>query len=210
MRRHALGLIALAALLAPSLALATEPTLSDAERAEIVALLADSRAHVEVLVARTPDAFWATKPAPERWSVAEVVEHLILSEPLLRGLATTALASEPDPGWEAAAGLTTAELAERIKDRSQKFQAPEPLKPQGGMARDEALRRFSGERAVTLDLVRTTTAPVKMHTAEGPPGKMNVAQWLVLVGAHTERHAAQIEEVLSQLAAASTPAVGAP
>lgn len=170
------------------------------ERAELVALLADSRAHVEELVASTPADSWATKPADGGWSVAEVVEHLILAEPAIRGLASQALAAEPTAEWQETAAMTIAALSARVTDRSQQFQAPDPLQPQGGMARDEALRRFSGERAVTLDLVRTLTGPVKMHISTGPPGTMNVAHWLTLVGAHTERHAAQIEEVLAELA----------
>lgn len=183
----------------PLVALASDGTLTAEERGEIVDLLVASRAHVEELVANTPADQWATKPGEGRWSVGEVVEHLILSEPVLRGLALGALETPANLEWETVAATTTAQLVANLADRSQKFQAPEMLQPTGELARDEALRRFSGERAVTLDFIRSTSAPLKVHTATGPPGTMNVAQWLALVGAHTQRHAAQIEEVLGQL-----------
>lgn len=205
--RHRLALLTLLALTATA-SFAADATLSAAERSELVDLLASSRDRIETIVAATPEALWTVKPAPDRWSVAEVVEHLVLSEGMIRGFGLAALAQPANDGWEAvAAAISTADLAARIGDRSQKFQAPEPLQPTGTLTREAALRQFAAERAVTLELVRSTTAPLKAHTAEGPAGVMNVAQWLTLVGAHTNRHAAQAQEALDlATAAAAAPA----
>ena len=64
----------------------------------------------------------------------------------------------------------------------------------------ELLEKFGMLRARTLDYVRTTDAPLKGYTAEGPAGKMNAHQWIGLIGAHTLRHNAQIAEAQAMLA----------
>lgn len=203
MSRPSLALLSLLALSATA-SFAADATLSTAERTELVDLLASSRDRIETIVAATPEALWTVKPAPDRWSVAEVIEHLVLSESMIRGFGLSALALPANEGWEAvAAAASSADLVARVGDRTQKFQAPEPLQPTGTLTRDAALRQFAAERAVTLEFVRSTTAPLKAHTAEGPPGLMNVVQWLTLVGAHTNRHAAQAQEALDLATAAA-------
>ena len=40
---------------------------------------------------------WKWKPAPERWSVGETAEHIVLAEALLFGNVQKAIASQPNP-----------------------------------------------------------------------------------------------------------------
>ena len=175
-------------------------TLSGAERAELLDLYERGQRELETLVAGTPDELWAKKPAPERWSVSEVVEHLGAAESLLFGMMQQALAAPASSDWALAAGrMSTDNFLGMLQDRSKKFQAPEPIQPKGGMARAEALAKFAGARAVTAEFVRRTALPVKKHLADGPAGKMTAHQMLVLIGGHNLRHNAQIREVLEQL-----------
>lgn len=174
-------------------------TLTDAERAELIELLETSRSATEELTARATCENWAKKPAEDRWSVVEVLEHVVLTEEGLFATAQGALESPEDPEWETMAGAQVSDMINRIQDRSQKFQAPEPFEPKGGMERTELLERYGAVRAVTMDFVRSTQAPVKRHTATGPPGKMNVQQWMALIAGHNLRHNAQITEVLEQV-----------
>jgi quercetin dioxygenase-like cupin family protein len=175
-------------------------TLSDAERAQLLDLYERGQRELEELVAATPDELWAKKPAPERWSVAEVVEHLGAAESLLFGMAQQALAAPASSNWALVeGGLSTENFMAMLQDRSKKFQAPEPIQPKGGMTRADALARYAGARAVSAEFVRRTTLPVKKHLADGPAGKMTVHQMLVLLGGHNLRHNAQIREALAQL-----------
>ncbi len=175
-------------------------TLSDAERAQLLDLYERSQRELETLVASTPDELWAKKPAPERWSVAEVVEHLGAAESLLFGMAQQALAAPASSNWALVeGGLSTESFMAMLQDRSKKFQAPEPIQPKGGMTREEALAKYAGARAVSAEFVRRTALPVKKHLADGPAGKMTVHQMLVLLGGHNLRHNAQIREALEQL-----------
>lgn len=179
---------------------AVSPKLTDGERLQILDLLERGRTQLAELVARTPDELWDKKPAPDRWSVAEVVEHLGTTERLLTGMAQQMLTSPIDPNWTSVAARTSADgLAQAVEDRSRKAQAPEPVQPKGGMSRQDALAAFGSARLITEDWVRRTDAPLKQHVATLPPGTMNVHQVLVLIGAHTLRHNKQIAEVLAEL-----------
>lgn len=174
--------------------------LSGAERAELLELYERGQRELETLVAGTPEELWAKKPAPERWSVAEVVEHLGAAESLLFGMAQQALAAPESADWALVeGGMSTDGFLGMLQDRSKKFQAPEPLQPKGGLTRAEALAKFAGARAVSAEFVRRTTAAVKKHVIDGPAGKMTVHQTLVLLGGHNLRHNAQIREALEQL-----------
>lgn len=179
---------------------APSPLLADGDRAHLVELLESSRQELETLVASVDKETWNHRPDPERWSVGEVVEHLILAEEALFGMVHQALSSEPDPEWQTLNQGTEA-VETLVQDRSQSFQAPEGLQPTGKVERSKAVADYAAKRARTLDFVRGTQAPVKQHVASGPPGKMNVQQWLALVGAHNLRHNRQIADVVELLKA---------
>ena len=174
--------------------------LSDDERAFVVKMLEDSRSELEGLAAQADAEVWHQRTDPDRWSVGEVVEHLLLAEEGFYGMLTGALAGEQDAEWEAVAATGVDGLVGMVQDRTQKFQAPDDLTPSGELSREESLARYAAARAKMLDLVRSTDAEVKKYTIEGPPGTMNIQQWLALCGAHNLRHNRQIQDVLDGLA----------
>jgi uncharacterized damage-inducible protein DinB len=179
---------------------APSAALSGGERAQLLDLYQRGLEETEALIARTPDELWAAKPAPDRWSVSEVVEHIALTEPQLLGLAQKALAEPANPEWASiSGGFPVDALLARVQDRSRKATAPEPVQPKGGWSRADALTRFAGARAQTSELVRRTDGDLKKHVAATPLGNMTVHQILALIGAHNLRHNQQIAETLDQL-----------
>lgn len=172
------------------------PNLTEEERAHVVELLETSQSELEALAAEAEGDLWTERPAADSWSVGEVVEHLVLAEEMFYGIVTSTLESEPNPEWRTVAESGTAGLEATVRDRSQQFQAPEPLQPTGEPSRSDLLARFASARAGMIELVRSLDGPVKQHTFTGPPGTMNTHQWLVLVGAHTLRHNQQMKEAL--------------
>src|ERR1039457_861799 len=63
-------------------------------------------------------AQWNFKPAPDRWSVGEIAEHIALSEDMIYSLITEEIIKSPaDPGKRAAPPVTDAYVHER--DRSE-------------------------------------------------------------------------------------------
>lgn len=176
-------------------------SLSGGERAEILELYDRSGGELQALVARTPDELWAKKPAPDRWSVSEVVEHLALVEKALNGFILQTLAAPADPNWAVTESSRSIDAILRAgTDRAKKFQSPEFAVPKGGMSRADLLASWGGARAQNAELVRRTTAAVKKHTADVPNGgKMTMHQLMAYVAIHNLRHNAQIAEALAQL-----------
>jgi hypothetical protein len=81
-------------------ALAADPHITSADRAKLIRYLQDSQTEFLSYIDGISDAQWTWKSAPERWSVAETAEHLVLAESFLFDLAQKAIASTPNPDWE--------------------------------------------------------------------------------------------------------------
>lgn len=154
----------------------------------------------EALVAATKGlspAQWNFREAPERWSVAEIVEHLAASEDLLFQLVTeqvmkTEKMAEPLPNVEE----TDKQVLAFLTDRSKKFQAPEPLQPTNRFETPEkAMEHFLASRARTLEYLKSTP-DLRLYAMEGPGGqKRDAQQWLLFISGHTVRHTLQLNEV---------------
>lgn len=136
------------------------------------------------------------KAAPDRWSVAQVLEHIAASEDLLYGLITGKVMKEP-----AAPGRDLAKLDEgvltMVPDRSHKVQAPEPLVPNNRFGSSAAsLKHFEESRATTEAFLKSTP-DLREHAMDNPPmgAKLDAYEWILLIAAHSERHTKQIEEV---------------
>jgi hypothetical protein len=141
---------------------------------------------------------WRFKPAPDRWSIAEVAEHITVSESTILGLVQTKFVAGPaTPERRAEVKFTDDQLLTRIPDRSHKAQAPEILKPTGRWAnREELTKAFESERQATMEYVKTTQEDLRDHFGPHPSlGTLDAYQWILLISAHSERHTKQIEEV---------------
>jgi hypothetical protein len=145
-------------------------------------------------IAGLSQAQWTFKPAPDRWSVAECAEHVVLTDEQIFGRLRRILQS---PG--AASGATREQdeqLYRSMLDRSRKFKNDEPTQPTGRWATIAALASsFREERDRTIEYVRTTEENLRVRAAESQSGSRDAYQLLVVMAAHTERHVAQIDEV---------------
>jgi hypothetical protein len=185
-------LAAIALSLAAVTATAQDPT--SAERKQAQRYLTDGRKGVEDAVKGLSEAQWKFKPAPDRWSVAEVVEHLALIEDVVRGILGK-IPQAPAPAADRNAKEVDAMLLAKVADRSTKFQAPEGALPTGRWTPTGALEHFVASRAQTAALLDSTPG-LRAHTINHPVfGPLDGYQWIIAVAAHTERHTKQILEV---------------
>jgi hypothetical protein len=84
-----------------------------------------------------------------------------------------------------------------IPDRSQKAQAPEPLKPTNRFGSAQgSLKHFEETRATTENFLKDTP-DLRGHAVDSPMGgaKVDAYEWVLFIAAHSERHTKQIEEV---------------
>jgi len=172
--------------------------LSAEERAKAIKYLVDSQKELLASIEGLSEAQWKFKAAPEKWSVGEVAEHILLAEGLLFSAVERALAAKPNPDWETKTKGKTELLERALVNRTTKAQAPESIVPTGKLSRDEVIARFNEARAKTLKFASTTDLPLKDHTVEHPfPifSTLNAYQWLIYIPLHNLRHNQQIAEV---------------
>jgi DinB superfamily len=142
---------------------------------------------------------WNFKSAPDRWSVAEVAEHITLSEEAIAQLVTERIMKMPAATAEQkekARGKEQVVLT-KVVDRSVKAQAPEFLKPTGRFkTQQELVSEFEKRRTANISYIQNTQDALHDHVFDHPvAGPLDAYEWMLLVSAHSERHTAQINEV---------------
>jgi hypothetical protein len=173
-------------------------TLSPEERDSALKSLQASRDAFLKSIAGLSEKQWRFKPAPDRWSVAEVSEHIAVSESTIFGMVQSKVMTSPaDPSKRAEVAGKDELILTKVPDRSRKAQAPEILKPANRWAtREELTKAFEDSRKATMDYVRTTNDDLRDHFGPHPLlGELDAYQWILLISAHCERHTKQIEEV---------------
>jgi hypothetical protein len=170
--------------------------ITDQEREIALALLARSRGVVLEAVKGVTENQARWKPATERWSILEYVEHLAVSDDALVALVKRTLESPAHT-----------ETAEERSAREQKIRetpvprgvnrAPESLKP---VARfntlAEAVSAFLAARERTVEYARSTEDDLRKHFAPHPVlGSLDAFQWLCGNARHAESHAGHVVEI---------------
>jgi DinB superfamily len=179
---------------------ANDPKMTTEERAKAIKLLKDSQQETLEALEKLSDEQLKFKAAPEKWSILEVAEHIMLAEGLLFAAVERALANQPNPEWETKTKGKTEFMEKAIVSRERRVQAPESIVPSGKLSRTELIAKYKEARAKTLKFAEDTQLPVKSHTLDHPfPvfGTLNAYQWLIYVPLHNMRHNQQIAEVKS-------------
>jgi uncharacterized damage-inducible protein DinB len=177
---------------------AEKSALTQEERQAAIQYLEATRQKVLDSVKDLTDAQWKYKPSPDRWSAAEVAEHIAVSEGTLFGLVTNQVMKTPAaPEKKAAAKGKDEVIRNSLTNRTVKAQAPEMLKPTNRFAtREETIKAFLASREKTIEYVKTTQDDLRGHFLAHPFFKdMDGYQWLLLISGHSERHSLQILEV---------------
>ncbi len=163
----------------------------------INSLQATRKLFLESVAGLTPEQ-WSFKAAPDRWSIAECAEHIAVSEDFIFGLVRDQVLKSPAaPEKKAEVKVTDEQILELLPNRSQKFQAPEPIRPTHRWASpDETVAHFTQSRDDHIKYLETTQDPLRDHYMQHPAmGMLDGYQWILLMSGHTERHTAQINEV---------------
>lgn len=177
---------------------------------EVLADLDTHRAALERAVHAAPAELRERRPAPDRWSVAEVLGHLVLVGGQITGLLRSVIDSARAAGLgaeqETSPVVSTLDVS-RILDRSRPVVASGASQPRAGVSVSEAeaalIQQRKALRAVLLSADGLALAEV---SAPNPVlGPLNVYQWVLFLGAHEARHTAQIDEIGAALSIVPTP-----
>lgn len=173
---------------------------------EINAYLDANRAALLEEVERVAPALRETRPAPDRWSVAEVLEHLALVERritgLLAGSLSAARAEGLGPERETGPVVGTFDLT-RVLDRGRPVEATAAARPLGGLDARGALAALEESRAALREVLFAGDGLALGEVSLPHPvfGPLNFYQWVLFVGGHEARHVAQIRGIAGALAA---------
>ena len=144
------------------------------------------------------------KPSDDVWCVAEVVNHLALTDKrvtmLLAKVTGEARAAGAAPDSATAPILPSVDVR-KVLDRSQKIRNPRGDPPVGASVAD-GLTALDAARAELKKLLSQPDLPdlgkvSAPHPAFGP---LSGYEWVAFMAAHTRRHADQIREIGGQLA----------
>jgi hypothetical protein len=194
-RCYAVMMIVVLALAGAAAGKAQDVSQADKERA--LQYLESTKKGVLEATRGLSDAQWNFKPAPDRWSVAEVMEHLAAAEDMLRGMTQEQVMKSPAVPVRDAEETKKADegVIAMVPDRSHKAQAPEPLKPTNRFGSPAAAQKhFLESRATTEDYLKNTPG-LRAHLSDSPMGKLDGYEWVLLIAAHSERHTKQMLEV---------------
>jgi hypothetical protein len=170
-------------------------TLTAADREKGLQYFQQTRDGVTAAVKGLSEAQLKFKPAPDRWSVAEILEHITLVEDSLFQNVTEKIMKAPAgaPGRDTA--KIDAMIVAMLPDRSQKRQAPAEFVPSGRWTPEETLDHFLKSRAKTIAFLESTP-DLRAHVVDSPLGQpLDAYEWLLFIAGHSERHTKQMLEV---------------
>lgn len=138
------------------------------------------------------------KPAPDKWSVFEVSEHLALAEVFLFDLINGGVMKAPANATKTSS-VSIELIMQKVPDRTQKFPAPEPIQPDKARweTMEATMEEFNRRRANTINFVDKGNDDMRERFMMNPAfnAELDGYQWIIFLSAHTERHVKQILEV---------------
>jgi uncharacterized damage-inducible protein DinB len=168
-----------------------------------------ARAALLDVASAIPADRFADRPAPERWSAAELLEHLARVETGCARVIAKRAAGAREAGLGAETGdrsMLDALDGRGVTDRSRKLKAPEIDAPAGGFSRERALEALAASRAEFKRAVADADglALSEVRHTHVVLGEIDLYQWILFVAQHEKRHTPQLEEIAEQLRA-TTP-----
>jgi uncharacterized damage-inducible protein DinB len=179
---------------------------------EVLNYLDTERSSLREAVELVPSARRDESPGTDRWSVGQVLQHLVMIEKRIgRGMTKWVLDARDGglgPETETSSVMNSLPL-ELIADRSERKTAPEQVRPTDDLDAASAWTALEQTRAVLRAAALAgdglaLSEVIQTHPVLGP---INLYQWLLFVGAHEVRHTAQVREIAAELSTSSNKAV---
>lgn len=173
---------------------------------EVFTRLDRSRAALRAAVDSVSRDRRETRPAPDCWSTAEVVEHLSIVERMFGERIKNAIeASAAGLNRESTDRAKLPDAIEvRMADRVNKRKAVDAALPTGTLSCEAAWAAFENGHARVRAAVGAADGLALGDVTVDHPffGTLTIYQWIELMAAHEGRHTEQIKEIASALAVA--------
>ena len=181
---------------------------------ETLEYLDSQRAALREAVELVPPTQRDQQPGPDRWSVAQVLDHLAMIEKRVTMLLSKRIAGARAAGIEPeteTGSLLNSIPTPRIVDRTQRVSAPAEVRPESNMDAATAWAELEQCSAALQAAALTGDGLALSKVMHTHPilGEINLYQWMLFVGSHKARHVAQVREIAEQLKSSSTQATSA-
>jgi hypothetical protein len=163
------------------------------DRDQLLVSLDAGRGELLAAIEGMTDEQAAVKPEGGGWSVLDCLEHVAIVETLsLRRLTTQSVELPQEASREREPVLYA-----RIATRNGKVEAPELVQPKGRYTTiSDAVGAFLDARARTLKWLENCDFDLRRRSVEHPAlGAVSAFEFVIIMAAHTARHARQIQEV---------------
>jgi hypothetical protein len=168
--------------------------------AELVDYATAQRTALLVAVSTVPEPLRDARMHPGAWSIAEVLEHLhrvesgiarLLARTIERGR-RVGIPEERETG-----SLLHSLDAYDLTRRDRRLVAPDPVAPRGEYTAAQGLAALALSREALLAAIRSGDGLALGGLTFSHPllGSLDLYQWILFVGQHEARHAAQIAEL---------------
>lgn len=139
------------------------------------------------------------RPAKNKWSIAECIEHICNAEKEFPAILTNSLKLAPNPALRKNIKIKDDAIYSRMTSRRWRARSPEKFKPiKNGGAIESTLKEFYSQRENTIQYVKITQDDLRNHYWKHPlTGRIDLYQTLILMSAHLDRHLDQIEIIKS-------------
>jgi len=167
-------------------------SLTARERQHLVAHLEMTEGWLAEEVSGLSPAQLQFRAAPGTWSILEVLEHLVVAEPIYWQDLHTAMKRPPVTRKPSA---TDAEILWYGIDRTQRQTANAAEAPTGQLLHDAraGLSRLHELHAQMLRYAKATDEDLRGHVVERQG--CDAFQWFLLISTHEQRHVLQIREI---------------
>jgi hypothetical protein len=170
---------------------------TETERTYIVDALNTTRDNLHQSLSGLTDTQLVYKPTPDRWSIAECVEHIALVEKGILRAIQAGMSVSADAAKRSEIKLSDVDVIKATRSRVVTLAAPTPFMPTGRYGDAKAsLQVFDDQRAAALAFTQAVQDDLRTHFFVHPAfGTLDLYQALLVMVSHVARHTKQIEEV---------------
>jgi hypothetical protein len=132
------------------------------------------------------------RATPDKWTIAEVVQHLVIAEPIYWKLLQTGVHRPLAAGFKSRA--TDADVLWYGIDRTRRQKTSTDEDPRGQTIQiSEALAKFAQLHDTMLEYAKTTNDDLRGHDVR--EWNVDAYQWFLEISTHAQRHILQIREI---------------
>lgn len=174
-----------------------DTTINKEERATATKFLKETKKGVFDAAYGLSDAQLKFSPGPDKWSIEDCLKHIAITEQMLWGMVEGGLKTPATPERRVDVKMKDEDVIKNIENRTTKVKTFTPMEPVNTPYKSatEALEAFSKSRDKLIEYVNTTQDDLRNHMNQLPIGMFDSYQMILFIGAHSNRHMQQIDEV---------------